>query len=653
MDIIRVLPEDTAQLIAAGEVVESPASVVKELIENSIDAGARKIKIEIQNGGVSLIRVTDNGKGMSENDAKNCFLRHATSKIKKNADLYKIKTLGFRGEALASIAAVAKVRLTTAQSDSREGYCVCIEGGKIIESEPIGCSKGTIISVKDLFYNTPARRKFLKSERAESGAIASLIDRLALSHPDVSFTYVNNGKEELFTPGDKKLKSTVMAVWGSNYSSQLLEVNHLGIIDITGYISKPLFCRGSRQMQLVFVNNRVVNSRLVSMALEDAYKNSIMKGKFPACVLYIKINPELIDVNVHPAKSVVKFSNENLIYSTIKRSISAALNEEKQQYTAVEENQKPSSKEITKQQLVAFAEGLVERPAKQGTLKTIEVPEVINPIVHKYVPPEKRNTTVKAFAHTTIDQVLEHKINNFPSVRFNDIAKKVETSEGDKVFVINAEDIPKPPEVPTFEIKEDKPEEIEITPPEVTYIGEVLKSYIIAQGDNEVYIIDKHAAHERLIFEKLKNSVGSLSSQPLLISQNIDLDKADKTLLMENMDVLNKCGFEIEDMWGYSVSVKALPQILTNEDTESVLIDIADSFRHGNTDIELDKLNKILEITACKAAVKAGQKNAPEELQRLINDIFSIPDVKYCPHGRPIIYTLTQKDFEKFFKRIV
>lgn len=648
MDIIQVLPEKTAQLIAAGEVVENPASVVKELVENSIDAGAKSIRVEIQNGGISLIKVSDNGKGMSKNDAKNCFLRHATSKVRTPADIFKLITLGFRGEALASVAAVSKIRLTTAQGDSEEGISVCVEGGKITETTPIGCNKGTIIAVKDLFYNTPARKKFLKSERSEAGAIASLIDRLSLSHPDISFKYINNGKEELFTPGDGELKSAIMAVWGTQSASQVLEVKAAGEISITGYISKPLFSKGTRQMQLFYINRRMVQSRMLSAALEDAYKGSIMTGKFPSCVLNVDIDASLVDVNVHPSKSIVKFSDEKLIFSALRIAVSVALLSEKQQYTAtIEEKPKPKE-EVSEKQVEAVIAGFVEKEAVQGVLKNFEQPKPEKVVV------ESKPVIIKPEPKVIVTEE-RRPIPKFEdlTLTFNDIAKKEFDEKGREVLVIKKEDIPPMVTIPQFTVKEEKEEEVELVPETVQYIGEVLKAYIIAQANDEVYIIDKHAAHERLIYENLKKNADGPVSQPLLLSLNIDLDKSDKNILLENADLLRRSGFEIEDMWGNSVSVKAIPQILADDDIESVLSDIAESLKSGKTKVDLDKFDRILEITSCKAAIKAGQKNAPEELQKLIDNLFAIPDIKYCPHGRPIIYTLTQKDFEKFFKRIV
>jgi len=664
MDIISVLPEKTAQLIAAGEVVENPASVVKELVENSIDAGATSIKIEIMNGGISMIRVTDNGKGMSANDAVNCFLRHATSKVRTADDITCLSTLGFRGEALASIAAVSKVRLSTATEGVEEGTTVCMEGGILVEKDAIPCNKGTIICVKDLFYNTPARKKFLKSERAEAGAVASLIDRLSLSHPDVTFKFTNNGKEELFTPGNGELKDAIISVWGSQSASQVLEVKSTGDISVNGYISKPLFSKGNRHLQLFYINGRMVSSRVLSAALEDAYKNSIMVGKYPACVLNVVVDASFVDVNVHPSKSIVKFSDDRRVYNSVYNAAVFALSTEKQQYTA---KTAIVDDKIDKDVITAL-EGFVEAEAKQIQMDIKPVAKINEQGTKKdnVFETSKATPVIATEINTTPKKIIS--ISNDDEIKcdkdgvklvFNDVARVVvDEHTNEKVIEIYKNKLPPMiniPTVPEFTvIEEAKNDEIieEPTAP-IEYIGEVLNSFIITQSGDEVYIIDKHAAHERLIFEQLKKSDQKVSRQMLLISQTILMDRSDKDLLLENAQVLENCGFEIEDSFGNSISLKACPGILVDDDVESVLLEIADSIKKGKSKPEIEKMNKILEITSCKAAIKAGQRNGIDELKKLVDDIFAIPDIKYCPHGRPIIYTLTRKDFEKFFKRIV
>ncbi len=650
MDIIKVLPEKTAQLIAAGEVVENPASVVKELVENSIDAGAKNIRIEISGGGIDMIRVSDNGKGMSPSDAVNCFLRHATSKVSTPDDIGRLITLGFRGEALASIAAVSKVRLITRTHDDDYGVTVQMDGGKLTENEIIPCNAGTSITVKELFYNTPARKKFLKSERAETSTVAALIDRLALSHSDISFKFSVSGKEELFTPGDGSLKSAIIAVWGAQTSDKILEVIHSGDIAVNGFVSKPLYSKGSRHLQLFYINGRIVSSKLISSALEDAYKNSIMVGKFPACVLNITLSPDCVDVNVHPSKSIVKFSDDKKIYTAVYNAVQFALSSEKQQYTATFE----TKSKVQTNEIIASMDGFTDKPSIQPKLITekekIDTPDIVIP-----VKPQKQEPVFeikKADADMGKPKIV-HAEKETPKVIFHDSAKKSDDGKN-KTIELDLNDIPSMINIPKFVVEkkeEDVPETEENAP--IEYIGEVLKTYVIAQSADEVYIIDKHAAHERLIFEELKKNEQTISSQMLLLSLNISMDREDKNILLENAGLLARCGFEIEDAFRNTVSVKACPDILANEDAESVLLEIAESIRRGKAQPEIDKINKILEITSCKAAIKAGQNNGEIELKKLVNDIFAIPDIKYCPHGRPIIYTLTRKDFDKFFKRIV
>lgn len=598
MDKIRVLDPRTAQLIAAGEVVERPASVVKELVENSIDADASAITIEIENAGIDKIRIVDNGTGMSPVDAENCFVCHATSKVATAEDLCRIETLGFRGEALASVAAVSRVSLTTRERDADEGVHVTVEGGKILKKEQIGCPVGTVIAVSDLFFNTPVRKKFLKSEKSETAAISASVDRLALSHPKISFKYFLNGQDSLFTPGDGQLKSAIFAVLGKEISDTMLTVDYGTDIKVSGFVSKPLYCKGSRQLQYFFINSRCIQSKVIESALEAAYQGSIMKGRYPICVLNIVIDASSVDVNVHPTKSVVKFSKDSLIYNAVYAAVEKALSSEKQQYTAVPE---PEKLDRSAQQKIV--EGFFDRAAAQPKVEFEKKREYI------YTPYEKE--TPKA-----------------APLEFNDYTA-----------------IPKI--VPVFEIETPAPIEREDT----AIIGEVFQTYIIAQCGDEVYFIDKHAAHERMIYEKLKIEQSAPVSQPLLMPQNVPLSRQAKAAIMDHSADMEACGFRIEDFGANLLSVSAVPSVLENDDIGSALEQIGEEFLSGN--MLADKRNRILEITACKAAVKAGQKNNAHELEALINGLMALPYIKYCPHGRPIVYTLTKKDFEHFFKRIV
>ncbi len=617
MERIRVLSAEVAQLIAAGEVVERPASVIKELVENAIDAGATVIRVDIEGGGVRLMRVSDNGCGMNETDAKNCFLRHATSKISSASDINGVITLGFRGEALASIAAVSRVKLVTKTKDAVEGTCVVMSGGVFDLCEPIGAADGTTIAIEDLFYNTPARKKFLKSERAETGAISGLIDRLALSHPEISFRYYNNGKEELFTPGDDNITSAAASVLGKETARNMIEVEPQQGIAVEGLISRPLACRGNRNQQFFFINGRCVTSGLLSKALESAYAGSIMTGKYPICILRLTIDPTQIDVNVHPSKSIVKFTDEKPIFSAVHSAVSQALSQMDQRHVAV-------SSFMPKQEQQKIVQGFYDTPVKQPTLDAaviVETESKKEDHAFEYVYHKPRNTVL-----TFSDRIP---------------MKMPKTSPAQPI-------VPKQ-NVPAFKV-ESEVEINEEVAPQVVLIGEIFNTYIIAQCGDEVYFIDKHAAHERLIYEKLKNESES-TKQPLLIDLVLTLTRSDKESILEQMDYFASCGFEMEDYGGNALMVRAIPTELSVNDVLEVLEQAVSSLNdHHNAK---DKKTRILEVMACKAAVKGGQISSREEHEKLLDRLFSLPDVKYCPHGRPIIYTMTKKDFEKMFKRIV
>ncbi len=621
MDRVHVLPADVAQLIAAGEVVERPASVIKELVENAIDADASVIRVDIEGGGVRMMRVTDNGCGMNEADAQTCFLRHATSKIQTAQDINGVITLGFRGEALASIAAVAHVRLVTRTADAVEGICIRMDGGVLTEKEPIGAPTGTTITVEDLFYNTPARKKFLKSERAETGAIGSLMDRLALSHPEISFRYYNNNKEELYTPGDGNVASAASAVLGAQTARAMIEVKGGDAIGVTGLTCRPLAARGNRNQQYFFINGRCVTSGLLSKAVEAAYSGNIMVGKYPVCVLCLSLDAAHVDVNVHPSKSIVKFSDEKAVFNAVYGAVSRALDGMDQRHVT-------TTPALTPQEQKKIVSGFYEIPTRQPVLN-IEPKKEPNVIVRPTEePPVPSITPAKPMTRSTI-------------VTFTDRT----APQAPPVFAVP---IPEPP-VPQFTVKEPEPVQEEIIP-ETVCIGEIFNTYIIAQCGDEVYFVDKHAAHERLIFEKLKDQTDT-GTQPLLVECTVALNRQDKVAILEDMDHFTACGFELEDYGGNAIMVRAIPAELEREDIADVLeqaVAVLNDRRSGK-----DKKTKILEVMACKAAVKGGQLSDRKERQALLDRLFAIPDVKYCPHGRPIICTMTKKDFEKLFKRIV
>lgn len=631
MKQVRVLPTEVAQLIAAGEVVERPASVIKELVENAIDAGATKIRIDIESGGVRLIRITDNGCGMNESDAQTCFLRHATSKIQNAQDISGVLTLGFRGEALASIAAVSQVQMTTRTKDDIEGTFICLDGGVVTTKEPVGAPVGTSITVENLFYNTPARKKFLKTERSETGAIGALLDRLALSHPEISFQYYSNNKEELFTPGDGKLISAASVVLGSQQTRSMVSIEGTGAIRVTGLACKPLAARGNRNQQFFFINGRCITSGLLAKAVESAYAGSIMSGKYPVCILSLDLDATSIDVNVHPSKSIVKFSDEKIVFSAVFQAVSQALKNMDQRYVA-------AKKELEPQEQRKIIAGFYEIPSQQPVMN-ITQPVVATPSVKSKEP----DVIIKVPETHLADNHTPKPSQQPFVVTFTD------RTAPQMPFVAPVE--PKIPHETTTTFTVVKPEPIKTEiPAQILCIGEIFNTYIIAQCADEVYFIDKHAAHERLIFEKL-NCKSKSESQPLLVECIVSLDRQDKLFILEEMDSFTECGFEMEDYGGNAIMVRAIPAEIAKEDISDILEHAAANLADNR--ITKDKRTKILESMACKSAVKGGQYSHKAEQQALIDNLFAIPDIKYCPHGRPIIYTMHKKDFEKMFKRIV
>lgn len=628
MKQVHVLPTEVAQLIAAGEVVERPASVIKELVENAIDAGSTKIRIDIEGGGVNLIRITDNGCGMNESDAQTCFLRHATSKIRNAQDISKVLTLGFRGEALASIAAVSRVKMTTRTQNDIEGTHICLDGGVVIRKEPIGAPVGTAISVEDLFYNTPARKKFLKSERSETGAISALLDRLALSHPEISFQYYINNKEELFTPGDGKLASVASVVLGAQQARAMLNVEGADPIFVRGLVCKPLAARGNRSQQYFFINGRCVTSGLLAKAVESAYAGSIMSGKYPVFVLFLDLDATSIDVNVHPSKSIVKFSDEKAVFSAVFHAVSQSLKGMDQRYVA-------TKKELDIQEQKKIVAGFYEIPTQQPAMNVM--------VSNSPIPSKEPNIIV---------QPSDNDFNNDPPVlagRPKTTLTFTDRTTPQMPFVAPIRTMPQAQSAPQFTVINPEPVETEI-PPQIICIGEIFNTYIIAQCADEVYFIDKHAAHERLIFDTL-NKKAKCESQPLLVECIVSLDRQDKTFILDELELFTECGFDLEDYGGNSIMVRAIPPEIAKEDISAILEHAAGNL--ADKKITKDKRTKILESMACKSAIKGGQYSHKAEQQALIDRLFAIPDVKYCPHGRPIIYTMTKKDFEKLFKRIV
>ncbi len=683
MSKVRLLDKHTAELIAAGEVVERPSSVVKELVENCIDAGASVITVEIRHGGSSYIRVTDNGEGIAPDDVPTAFLRHATSKIRVGTDLDSIATLGFRGEALASICAVSKMELITRTADSDVGVHYVIEGSDEVVNEEIGCAVGTTIIVREMFFNTPARRKFLKSDKTEGNAIAAVIDRVALSHPEISFRFVREGKEVLLTPGDGKLRSAIHAVYGREFTLGLIPVKYsYNNVSVEGFVSKPVNSRPNRAMQIFFINGRYVRSNTMQRALEEACKGAVMIGKYPACVLGISLDCSAVDVNVHPAKLEVRFTEERPIYEAVYFAVKSSLAEfdaprdvelppvrrvnlspNMHEYSGVQIdlNQSVRSEAIrsrTEQGLqnqghhrpvqpsaAADAPLRVSDPGVSVPLRNAgfvppptyeDAVRAAEPEIHGTLPPEASSQAREEGADEMLSDALAN--NGIPE---NSFAEKMESVEVDQ------------------QTKADNTETIENTEPADSFIlpayrivGEIFNTYILIESGGELILIDKHAAHERLIYERLLRQRDNPDSQLLLTPLPITLDKNQYDAVTGSIELLADAGFEVEDFGMGTVLLRSVPTILSGDDAEGAFLEIAGQLRAGQTSVTTEKIDWIYHTIACKSAVKGGDKNLPGELAELVLTLINNPDVRYCPHGRPIFVSLKQREIEKYFGRI-
>lgn len=630
---IQVLDKHTAELIAAGEVVERPASVVKELVENAIDAGATTITVEIKNGGISHIGITDNGCGFAREDVPTAFLRHATSKIRAEADLTTIATLGFRGEALASIAAVARVELITRTEDELAGTRYVVEGGEEIGLFDVGCPRGSTICVRDLFYNVPARMKFLKKDVGEANAVAGVVDRLALSHPEISFRFIREGRDELLTPGNGDLYSCISAVLGRDFAKTLTPVDYtLGGVRVHGYVCRFDGARATRTMQHFFVNGRYVKTRTAMAAIEQAYKGSIMVGKFPTCVLYVDMSPEAVDANVHPAKIEVRFVNEKPVFDAVYHGVRSALEGDSAPLTAtlpipVVEPPKPQyttptpAREIARR--VTEAQQMAAQPVHSTPAHSVARPKS----VASGRPNRVRDTT------SVFDSLFEEPI----------ASKTVSPST--------------PAPEPRMPIPKEKPEPLQQTtmearPEPIRLLGEALHTYIVVEWRGSVYFIDKHAAHERLLYNQIKQTAGQ-DSQVLLAPLSVSLSREEYGVLIEATEQLKQAGFELEEFGGSTLLVRAVPMMLAEGNVIDSLREIAGGLLSGKREITTERLEWIYHSVACRAAVKAGDRSMPQELTKLAERVLYNEDIRTCPHGRPVCFELTAKEIEKQFGRIV
>ena len=676
MGAINVLSKQVAELIAAGEVIERPASVIKELVENSIDAHAKAITVEIKNGGITFMRVTDDGNGIQRDDVKNAFLRHATSKILNSEDLDSISTLGFRGEALASICAVSKVELMTKNINETDGTLYRLDGGEEVSFDVIGCPQGTTFIVRDLFYNVPARMKFLKKDVAESNSISNLLDRIALSHPEISFTFIRDGKQIFKTSGDNNLKNTVFQVFGKEFTSSLIPVSYeYSGIKLNGYISKPVSARANRTLQMFFINGRYVRTKTAMAALEQAYKGSIMTGKFPACVISMEMNCSTLDVNVHPAKLEVRFTNERPVYDCVYHAVKSALlaydtrNQAIQPRDFVPINPKVLAPVADKGTQLGFSYGKQKTEIPDNEPE-IYVPEstkyqstvVSDPVaVRSYDPSKVRKINLAEYRKEQNEKLcsqpkteniipITEKIN--PPEPINDISTRElqPTEQTENIPTPTATNTPEQPsddETQTVDIVDENQRDIPIK-----YIGEAFSTYIILEyGENDLMFIDKHAAHERLIYEKLKKQNADSYPQMLLEPVAVTLDKNECETVLENKDLLLKSGFDVDYFGNSTVLIRAVPIMLENSDISENFMEIADYLQKHKKIVLSEKMEWIYQNTACRAAVKAGNISHPQELIDLVLTLEKNPEVRYCPHGRPIYFLMSKYELEKNFKR--
>ena len=713
MAVIHVLDKHTAELIAAGEVVERPASVVKELLENSIDAGATQVTVSIESGGVKLIEISDNGTGIEAEYISTAFIRHATSKIKTPDDLTNIHTLGFRGEALASIASVARVELTTRTEVDEFATVYRIEGGEEVSREPGARAVGTTIRVKDLFYNTPARMKFLKKDSSEGTFVSDTVTHVALSHPEVSVKFIREGKLQYVTPGDGQLRGAAYAVLGREFSRDLIELkNQEGVYRITGLITPPKSCRASRSMQHFYINGRYVRNRTMMAGMEMAFKGTMMQGKFPGGILLLEMPADLVDVNVHPAKIEARFARENDVFDVVYHAVKLALaqpgtDERLFTFEADKEEEKAENskkdtdiiKNDVKNNNFTGLSAIIRGQADPGVLpqqhwepaKPAAAPQQPAPAAAMQIPTAPSEPRWKGSAQN------EDMLDPFVTLH----SPKLETTKAPEPFRAAAsetqldvepefgetklhspqdhmaawnpaQEAPKeePESAPCAETEPDAPEAAEqetvLAEPEqmnfdptadqpepLRYVGEVFRTYILAERGDELCLIDKHAAHERQLYEKLAANYGNVPSQMLLEPAAIDLAAEEKQALLDNIPLLENAGLEIADFGGNTVVLRAVPADVEPQNAESLLVEIANKLLKGGHDALNEHTEWVLHSISCRAAIKAGDKSSPQELLALAEKILSGEVPPFCPHGRPCVLKLTRKELEKQFGRIV
>ncbi|MDE5569646.1 MAG: DNA mismatch repair endonuclease MutL [Ruminococcus sp.] len=630
MSSINILSKEISELIAAGEVIERPASVIKELVENSIDAGAGHITVEIKNGGTTYMRVTDDGSGMSFEDVPTAFLRHATSKIFTKEDLDNINTLGFRGEALSSVAAVGKVELMTKQKNYTYGTIYSIAGSEELSHEKGGCPDGTTIVIRDLFYNVPARAKFMKKDVTEANAVSNIMQKITLSHPDVAFKMIRDNRIEFNSAGDGELYSAVHAVYGKDFARDLLPVDYeYNGIRISGYTVKPLYSRSNRTFQNFFVNGRYIRSKLCSTALENAYENMVMTGKFPSCVLMIEMSPHDMDVNIHPSKAEVRFTDEKRITDAVYFAVKNALMNDGLVYEfQIKQNQewkKPVDKEKTEtvQQEIIFSP--IEITDSRINEKSTEIPK----------------KTEQVFAESSTEKEHEKTISEPVST--------VDEPMYESFKYISAKNFEKPAE--PVEIQPENVKSAEIKKPDIKIIGEAFGLYILAESESRIIMVDKHAAHERIIFERLRSRNCRQYSQALLTGIKILLTSEEIDIMENNTELLENLGFVFDFSERPYITATAVPTFIMDTDIENIICEVADNLRLHKQNPQSEFLDDMFHNMACKAAIKANDKNSPEEMKSLVEQILANENIRHCPHGRPVMFTMTKSNIDHQFKR--
>ncbi len=666
---ITVLSKDISELIAAGEVIERPSSVIKELVENSIDAGATHITVEIKNGGTTYMRITDDGCGIAPEQVPTAFLRHATSKISSKDDLDNILTLGFRGEALASVSAVSRVELLTKQKNDEYGTSYVIEGGNEVSNEQSGCPDGTTIIIRDIFFNVPVRRKFMKRDSAEANAVISIMQKIVLSHPEISFKLIKDNKIEMSSAGDGQLYSAIYGVYGRDFAHDMIPVDYSeNGISVKGYIVKPLYSKANRSFQNFFINGRYVRSVTCSTSLEEAYQNLVMVGKYPACVLMLDVPPVTVDVNVHPAKAEVRFSDEKVVFNCVYFAVKNALMASGLIYEF-------QFKDEMKKRVDYKAQPFVPEEYEQPELKQSEPEQTETVTQEKKEEPVFKSVSSSEYAKEENEVVSDGIISlssskteygSGGSVTFSEPSIIVECDddededENEKItdntsieeklvsFSFINKDAFVKKEAPYESVSEKKTEQEPIT-----VIGEFFRNYIAAQSGENIIFIDKHAAHERIIFERLKAQNNQGHSQMLVSGAKILLSEAEYNAMTENEDTLRNMGFEFDFSNEPFVRVTAVPIILETLDMDEVIPEIAENFLLNKQNPQTHKLDDMLHDLACKAAIKANDKNDIKELQKLAEMVFYDENIRHCPHGRPVMFTLTKRELEKQFKRIV